>query len=216
MHEINYWHEKWKTNDIAFHQSEFNRHLVQFFKYPTGKVFVPLCGKTKDMYWLEAQGHEVVGAELSELACQSFFEEAKRPFTKEARGKLTGFRSGKTTLWCGDYFELTPEHLAGTNLFYDRAALIALPEPVRQRYVKHLVNLFPRGKSLDGLLIIVNYPNDTIQGPPFSIEESEIHQLYGSRFHVEKLKSAEVPKEKRIQKLAGAGHLIETIYSIRS
>jgi len=31
-------------------------------------VFVPLCGKSRDMLWLREQGHQVLGVELSAIA----------------------------------------------------------------------------------------------------------------------------------------------------
>ena len=77
--EHQFWHKKWETNELGFHQDDFNPVLVRHWAgldIPGGsKVFVPLCGKSKDMLWLAGQGYDVVGVELSEIAARSFFEE---------------------------------------------------------------------------------------------------------------------------------------------
>ena len=72
-----FWHERWASNRIAFHEGEANRLLVAYFDKlalsPNARVFVPLCGKTRDIAWLRDQGIRVAGAELSELAVAALF-----------------------------------------------------------------------------------------------------------------------------------------------
>ena len=74
-----FWLERWREGRIGFHREEVMPLLVQHWPalaVPAGRrVFVPLAGKTLDMIWLAAQGHPVLGAELSPLAVQQFFEE---------------------------------------------------------------------------------------------------------------------------------------------
>ena len=43
------------------------------------RVFVPLCGKTMDLTWLAVGGHRVFGVEVSQLAVEQYFSEAKLP-----------------------------------------------------------------------------------------------------------------------------------------
>ena len=50
---------------------------------------------------------------------------------------------------------------------YDRAALIALPPPLRQRYARELYSQLPRGCR--GLLVTLEYPQHEKDGPPFSV-----------------------------------------------
>lgn len=49
-----YWLDKWKTNDIAFHEQNINVDLIAYINKlnlkPGDSVFVPLCGKTKDPF----------------------------------------------------------------------------------------------------------------------------------------------------------------------
>src|SRR4030042_914462 len=74
-----FWLERWQRNEIGFHQPEINAHLQDFWgqlAVPAGgQVFVPLCGKSRDLLWLRARGHRVLGVELSPIAVRDFFAE---------------------------------------------------------------------------------------------------------------------------------------------
>ena len=55
---------------------------------------MPLCGKSLDMVWLAAQGHEVLGVELAPLAVEQFFAENElRPVIHESSYAATMWRA---------------------------------------------------------------------------------------------------------------------------
>src|SRR5690606_3494808 len=74
-----FWHQRWSDQQIGFHQSTPTPLLLEHWPalgLPAGaQVFVPLAGKSLDMAWLAAQGHRVLGVELSPLAVAQFFAE---------------------------------------------------------------------------------------------------------------------------------------------
>ena len=45
------------------------------------RIFVPLCGKTRDMLWLADQGHSVVGVELATRYIKGFFRDSNLEYT---------------------------------------------------------------------------------------------------------------------------------------
>src|SRR3569623_953180 len=49
-------------------------------------IFIPLCGKSKDMLWLRAQGHAVIGVEVVARAVEAFFAENALPGTPRRHG----------------------------------------------------------------------------------------------------------------------------------
>lgn len=77
-----FWLERWERQEIGFHQDEINPYLCQYWKElrcaRDCEVFVPLCGKSRDMLWLLSQGHTVLGVELSGIAVKAFFKENGR------------------------------------------------------------------------------------------------------------------------------------------
>lgn len=214
--EPDFWHRRWRKNEIGFHQGDINRHLRAHWAHlgaaPGALVFVPLCGKSRDMLWLREQGHRVLGVELSAIAVRDFFVENELPLESEADGPFIAHRSGDLTVLEGDFFALDAARLAGVGAVFDRASLIAFPPEMRPRYARHLLSLLPGGTRL--LLLTMEYPQDEMQGPPFSVREDEVLRLFGEDAVVERIHQAEVLHEhaRFIQK--GLTSLTEKVYRL--
>ena len=177
--EHTFWHDKWEKGEIGFHQSDIHPMLAGFAdKFGIGdgcRVFVPLCGKSNDMTFLLERGCEVVGVELSQLAVSQYFESLGVTPVIEECGKLMRYTAPDITLYCGDFFALTPEQLGTIDVVYDRAALVALPQDMRKQYSQRLCSLTPGAKQL---LVTFEYDQSLIGGPPFAIPSEEIQQNY--------------------------------------
>lgn len=187
--EKKFWLEKWDKNEIGFHQKNINPFLIKHFSNLSPcTFFVPLCGKSTDMLWLIEQGHQVVGVELSPLACRAFFEENKIIYEVKTEGDFTVFISEKVTLWCGDFFQLPPLTLGKIDKIYDRASLIALPSELLKKYAQTMINLISIQKNKVQMLIIsLEYDQTKIPGPPFSISFKEVESLYAQKLKLETL-----------------------------
>jgi len=173
-----FWIGRWKEGRIAFHEGRTNVYLERYESHLAAarRVFVPLCGKTEDLAYLAGRGHEVVGVELVEDAVRAFFAEHGVTPTVTQRGAFTVYEEGSITLLTGNLFDATPELLGPIDALYDRAALIALPSDVRARYVERLRTLLPR--DAPGLVVTLEYPQDRMDGPPFSVLEAELRAHY--------------------------------------
>lgn len=174
-----FWIERWRSGRIGFHLEAPNPMLLahaEALGAGPRRVLVPLCGKTEDMAWLAAQGHTVVGVELAVQAVEDFFRTHGLVPTVTPRGALRAYTAGPFTLWAGDFFEVTRDDVGPVDALYDRAALIALPPSMRAQYAAHVRALLPDGPR--GLVITLEYPEDAMQGPPFSVPEAELRALY--------------------------------------
>lgn len=173
-----HWVERWREGRIGWHEAEGNRSLRKYWSESGKRVLVPLCGKTRDLIWLEGEGNEVVGVELSEIAIRAFFEENGIACSK-VEGELTAYvaEDRAITIYCGDYFRFSPK-IAKTPFdgYYDRGALIALPPDQRHDYVKHTRSLLSAGASK--LIISVDYDQSIASGPPFSLPEQAMLALW--------------------------------------
>ncbi len=191
--EPQFWHDKWETNDLAFHQDDFNpvlqRHWHGLDIPAGGKVFVPLCGKSKDMLWLAEQGYDVLGVELSEIAAQAFFDEHNLDATQDEVGPFPRYKSGRIQILCGDFFSLTPALLHDVAAVFDRASLIALPADMRMEYVNKLSNLLQPGVKT--LLITLGYEDWQIRAPPHQVYDDEVKSLYKPWCGLELLEESE-------------------------
>lgn len=191
--EHQFWHNKWESNEIGFHEGEPNALLLRHFSAldlaPGARLFVPLCGKSRDVHWLLAQGHAVVGAELSRLAIEQLFAElGLEPQITDA-GPLERFTAGALTVFVGDIFDLDRHTLGEVRAVYDRAALVALPTPMRERYAAHLAALTHHARQL---LITLDYEPSLLAGPPFPVTEHELRRLYGEAYHLTRLETHEL------------------------
>lgn len=189
-----FWQQRWQEGRIGFHQARVTPLLEQHWHavgVPAGaRVFVPLAGKSLDMAWLAARGHEVLGVELSQLAVEQFFDE--HGLDPEVRESVYGrhYQAGGIELVCGDAFALEREALAGCAGVFDRAALIALPPDLRRRYATELYARLPDGCR--GLLVTLEYPQHEKVGPPFSVPADEVHALYDVEWRVELLERRDI------------------------
>lgn len=183
-----FWHDRWESGRIGFHEGEPNRLLVAHFSALAvpdgGRVFVPLCGKTRDIGWLLARGHQVVGAELSELAIRQLFEELGVDPKIEDLGALKRYGATDIEIFVGDVFALTPEMLGPVDATFDRAALVALPEEMRASYTTHLVDLTGAAPQL---LVCFEYDQSLKSGPPFSIARDEVHRRYSGVYGISEM-----------------------------
>ena len=191
--EESFWHQKWERNEIAFHQRESNPLLVKYFgdlSLPQrSRVFVPLCGKTRDIHWLLSQGYQVAGAELSQLAVEQLFADLGVEPNITAVDSLSRYSANNIDIFVGDIFGLSGNLLGQIDAIYDRAALVAFPEPMRDRYAVHLVDITDHAPQL---LISYEYDQRLLNGPPFSISDDEVIRRYQESYNLKLLAKVEV------------------------
>ena len=211
-----FWHKKWASNQIGFHLPQVNPYLQRFWPdlnlSSDARVLVPLCGKSLDLLLLAGRGHRVLGIELSEKAVEDFFSEQQLQPQISEHGVFKVYRAGTIELWCGDVFALSAEDVADCSALYDRAAVIALPAPMRERYAEHLQNILPAG--LKGLLITLDYDQSQISGPPFSVDNAQVQHLFGGAWQMQVLESQDVLSDSGKFVQAGATRLEERVYRI--
>ena len=187
------WHRRWQRNEIGFHEKAPNallvRHFASAFGEGGGRVFLPLCGKTRDIGWLLAQGWSVAGAELSPLAVDQLFSDLSMAPKAAVPGRLTRRSAAAIDIFVGDIFDLSATTLGPVDVVYERAALVALPEPVRRRYAAHLEAIT---EAAPQLLITLEYDQSRMDGPPFAVTGEEIERLYGDRYRPARLASRDV------------------------
>lgn len=184
-----FWHDRWRTGQIGFHQAAPDRNLIAHFAdlaLPAGSsVFVPLCGKSLDLKWLRDRGYEVTGVELSSIALEAFCAENAIAPRRSRTGDFELYESAHLRLLQGDFFALSAAQLAPIAAVYDRAAAIAWPAAQRPAYVEKLTSLIEPGTRM--LLICVEYPQTELQGPPFSLAREEVERLYGAHYEIREL-----------------------------
>ena len=106
--QASFWHQRWNSGEIGFHEGQVNAFLARYISElklaDNSRIFVPLCGKSRDITWLLEQGYQVAGAELSEIAVKAFFEEMGWSPEVKNEGELTPLPLWQFTNLAGRYF----------------------------------------------------------------------------------------------------------------
>lgn len=214
----NQWLDRWKQNRIGFHESTVNprlrRYLPEFNLNPGEMIFLPLCGKTHDIAWLAQQGFQVVGIELSQIAIETFFAEHNLQYQQFESDRFLLRISGNIRLIQGDYFDLQQEDLSACKMVYDKAALIAINAPNRNRYCAHMQSILP--KATDQLLITLDYDQAEMEGPPFAVSTAEVSRYYASNYSLNVLEQNDVLDVRPRWREKGLTALTETVYRLES
>ncbi len=188
-----FWHQRWKNNETGWHEGNPNPLLVQYFDQLSlakgRRIFVPLCGKTRDIAWLLAHGYRVAGAELSALAIEQLFTELGAQPHVSRVGEGERWSAHNLDIFVGDIFALSSKTLGSVDAIYDRAALVAFPAQMRSRYAAHLTETTEKAPQL---LICYDYDQSLMEGPPFSVTNEEVHRQYGATYHVTLVASRDV------------------------
>ncbi|MBT1451752.1 thiopurine S-methyltransferase [Glaciecola sp. XM2] len=187
MHH-DFWHRRWQKNEIGFHEPDGSHLLKTYFNQfelaEGARIFVPLCGKTKDIGWLLFKGFQVVAIELNETAVNALFDELGiSPSVTEQDGfKL--FSAPDLQVFVGDFFALQASHIGDIQGIYDRAALVALPDEMRIRYVQHLIDIT---HATQQFLVTYDYDPLLFSGPPFSVEKDAVNAYYHDLYNISML-----------------------------
>ena len=196
--EADFWHRRWRKNEIGFHEKDGNHLLKAYIKelaLPTGaRIFVPLCGKTRDIAWLLSKGFNVVGIELNTLAVDQLFEELE---VQPEQNNVDGFEHRRALfsnglsldVFIGDFFAFNSTIMGKIDAVFDRAALVALPEEMRKQYVAHLLSLSDLCKQL---LVCYEYSEGLLQGPPHSVNSDEVYMHYNKQMSILQLHKGKV------------------------
>lgn len=191
--EESFWHDRWREGRLGFHEGRPNALLEKHFERveapKDARVFVPLCGKTRDIAWFLEQGLRVAGAELSRVAVEQLFRDLGAAPETAAAGNLERWSAPGLDVFVGNLFELEQGGLGAVDAVYDRAALVALPAPMRERYAVHLRTLAPAAPRL---LITFEYDQTKLDGPPFAVLPHEVKSLHADAWEVERLESRPV------------------------
>ncbi len=219
--EESFWRQRWETGRIGFHQNEINPDLKTHLdllrpRAGDGCMLVPLCGKSSDLMFLAREGFSVAGVEFVEQAIREFFREHNLLFQEFPDGCFQGISppiAERIALWRRDFFTLRTQELPRVRAVYDRAALIALPAPLRLKYAAQITELARPGALM--LLITLNFDQAAKgEGPPHAVLADEIQTLYGTGWSVGQVGTRDVRAE--LPELAtGLQRLDEQVWFLR-
>lgn len=214
--EAEFWHERWRNNRIGFHQNCVNPWLEKYWDSlgldEGAHVFVPLCGKSRDMFWLLERSYRVTGVELSDVAVQAFFDESNLTPEIDSSGALKRWKFADLSIFSGDIFRLSAGDIGEVQGIYDRAALIAFPPEMRHRYAARITGLLSPG--VKGLLVTLEYLAGEMEGPPFPVFEDEVRELFPDDWKIDVIERVDCLEANTRFKERGLTELTEIAYRL--
>ena len=166
---------------------------------PGQRVIDLACGEGRHALKAAQWGASVVGLDADESKLEIGREAATR------LGVSVDFR-------CLDLIDSWPE-LGTFDAVYDRAALVALQQPERRRYVDLCRSLLHD----DGVTLLITFAYDQSKapGPPWSVDAAMVRDLYGPSppWKIEVLETRSVPTSERLRE-AGLPEFEESFYVI--
>ena len=198
--QAEFWLESWELggSKTSFHRKDVHPYATTYApaEFLKGKrVLVPLCGKDNVLMWFREYADHVIGIELAEKAIQQFFQAQNLPYYKTADQR---YEAERLTIFNRDIFELQPADLGSIDFVYDRAALVALPEYMRQRYRYKIDEFMSVGSQC--LVITLEYAPSLGETPPFSITPEEIDRYYQHNYAIKHVEQPELPEHPMVRK----------------
>jgi thiopurine S-methyltransferase len=154
----------------------------------------------------------VSGVEISAIAVEALFMEHRILARRRVLDKFDLYEATSLRVFRGDFFSLDPALLGSVAAVYDRAALISWAPEMRTRYVQHIAALTLRGAQT--LLVVVEFPQGQMAGPPFPVTEKDIDQLYGGDHAIEQLARQDILDIEPRHRARGLTELREVCYRL--
>ena len=138
---VEYWKGRYNQKSTAWHIDEIHPILVRQISSLTGedgqskRVFVPLCGKTRDIAYLLSLGHQVFAIEgvlqpILDLAAENSLSLKHNPTES-----IYHTEDGRLKIYHGDLLKCPIERYGPFDCVWDRAAFIAFEYSGREAYV---------------------------------------------------------------------------------
>lgn len=187
--ELSYWLSRWNKGHTGFHMEDgypgLRTHWPKLPIPPDPVVLIPLAGKSIDILWIAERAQKVICNEISSIAIEQFFNEHKMAFTKTGLASFNIYRGKNIEFWCGDFMKLPVKKMGDIDLIYDKASIVALPDKMRFAYAKKISALSADKTNI--LMHLLSYNQSEMNGPPFSVDPTEVKRLFSEKFSVQLL-----------------------------
>lgn len=117
------------------------------------------------------------GVDASPKAHRAIMDRSPESFNEDSSHGFTIYRSDKLELWEGDFIKLPADNISPPGIIYDKAAVIALPPAMRSSYANKLIELCSHSTQI--IMQTFEYPQNEMNGPPFSVSRNELEQRFG-------------------------------------
>ncbi|XP_029834896.2 probable thiopurine S-methyltransferase [Ixodes scapularis] len=189
-----YWSNRWETGNTPWNRPDIHPLLTAhenevLANKRDAQVFIPLCGKAKEVKWFYDRGHRVAGLEYVEKTARQFFEENKLPYEEATcpviNCKILQTVDKRLRIFVCSVFDLKKESVGPVDIIWDRGALVAVNKEDRSRYISVMRPLM--SPDCTYILISVVHDDDSYTGFPTSIPDDTVRELFGKEMKITKM-----------------------------
>jgi thiopurine S-methyltransferase len=216
------WWDRWQEGRTGFHRPEADLlptryiHALASDTHPNEKscILVSICGKSKDLIWLQSYSHQVIGVVLVSQAVDAFLGDNQITPTRSSRNPFTVYQHVNLAFLQGNIFQMSSKHLESQPIqaILDLASLITLSGELRKNYVALLRDLVSPNTKM--LLVTLTYEEGLTSGLRQSVSENETFELFAFASSSKLLGKRDIfPESSNFQK-AGLRWTYEAVYLI--
>lgn len=169
------WNQRYLQGDTPWDKGSAAPPLLDLLSmrsalFPTHKnVLVPGCGAGYDVEAIASHGCQVTGLDIAPEAIARANKDSSHP---------------NTDWQLGDFFDPSLSNENRYHTIWEHTCFCAIPPERRVDYVQAAWNLLePNGKLIG--VFFLNTGNPAGVGPPFSVDRSELKDLFGEHFSLE-------------------------------
>ncbi|XP_049528899.1 probable thiopurine S-methyltransferase [Dermacentor silvarum] len=183
-----YWSCLWKEGQSIWQQKgvtkllEDNKEVILAGK-SSARVFIPLCGKARELKWFYDLGHTVIGVEFVEECVRSYFTDNDLQF-EEATCPITECKILRTTdhrlqIFVCDIMDFKRECAGAMDIVWDRSGFTAMRVENRARYAAVIKSLLAPNFSYGMWTVVYDVPTFVDTVLPRSAGEYALREHFG-------------------------------------
>ena len=226
---LKYWEDRWKNAQTTWHETSGNDLMWENFdrlvetNFPgvdkaSLKVFVPLCGKTYDMYRLYKEGYTVVGVEFASQPIREFFSENSIEVKSEVSAPYTASSDGRMTIGQGDLFTFGVDESAEHKLphhrydiIWDRASFESVNVEETSKYPQLMLSIV--ASNFLYLIDVNHYDTSLFGGPPLSVSQQDLEESFSPYCDIQLVASIDM-SDGPLSKFRGLTYVTESLYTM--
>ena len=157
-----------------------------------------MCGNSIDMLFFLSKGVKVVGVELSEKAVLLFFDQNNTKYEVIHGDDYKLYKGDNIEIYVADIFNLSKiANLPTFDIWYDRGAYIALPNNLRDKYAKMMLQVCSDKTQI--FLLVMEHDKKS-QAPPYSVTQAELIKNFSPYIEFKLIDSKQsIPEYRKVE-----------------
>jgi methyl halide transferase len=166
------WEAAYRRGDTPWEKGKAHPALIDYLVENgpiIGEILVPGCGFGYDVRELSTSANHVIGIDLAQFAI----------------ARTTSFpKVGPEEYLLADLLTLPAEFKSKFDVVFEHTCFCAIEPEMRVKYIETIVRVLKPGGKMIAIFFL--NPDHDEDGPPYGVLRSELDELFGAQFSLEK------------------------------